>query len=172
MSPWLALNSRHSSCLGTASRVLGSLGEPTLPAGTAILSKLSVTEEYQGSYGWRIPQKAVLPAGPASGRLKGPEGSPACSRPARRTLLGLRHSPDCVCGRTSPHTGVRSQPATQQPFGCPRDGHRQHLVTSAIQTAHQWRERTAGSSLVPPPPGPPGRPRLAETPPTSRPAYV
>lgn len=108
--------------------------------------------------------KAELSAGLASGRFKGPEGSPACSRPARRTLAGLRHSPDSVCARTSRHTGTRTRPATQQPFGYLRDSHDPALVTSVIQTARQWRDRTAGTGWGPPPQGPPGRPRRAKRP--------
>lgn len=119
-----------------------------------------------------MPRKAELSAGSASGRFKGPEGSPACSRPARRTRTGLRHSPDSVCGRTSRLTGTRSRPATQQPFGYLRDCHGPALVTSVIQTARQWRDRTAGTSLGPPPQGPLGRPRRAKPLPTSSPAHA
>lgn len=116
-------------------------------------------------------EKAELTAGPASGLFKGPEGSPAGSRPAWRTLTGLRHSPGSVCGRTSQHTGIRTLPATQQPFGHLLDSHGPDLVTSVIQTARQWRGRTAGTSLGPPPQRPPGRPRRAQPPPTSNPAH-
>lgn len=94
------------------------------------------------------------------------------ARGLRRTLTGLRHSPDSVCGRTSRHTGTRTPPATQQPFGYLWGSHGPALVTSVIQTARQWRDRTAGTSLGPPPQGPPGRPRRAKPPPTSSPAQA
>lgn len=77
-----------------------------------------------------------------------------------------------MCGLASRHTGTRTRPATQQPFGYLRDSHDPALVTSVIQTARQWRDRTAGTSLGPPPQGPPGRPRRAKPPPTSSSAHA
>lgn len=167
------MNSRHSSCLSTSLQVLGLQGELTVPAGTAIFSKLSVRQKStRRATGGGCHRKAELSAGPASRRFKGPEGSPACSRPAERTLTGQRHSPDSVCGRPSRHTGTRTRPATQQPFEYLWGSHGPALVTSVIQTARQWRDRTAGTSLGPAPHGPPGRPRLDKPPPTSSPAQA
>lgn len=82
--------------------------------------------------------------------LRGPVHAPALA-------AGVRHSPEYqgpgVRNRSSHGEGpcARGPAAPQPPSVRLRGSHRRAPVTSAIQTARQWRGRAAGIGLVPPP---------------------
>ena len=121
---------------------------------------------------WPIPTQR-----PAARRGRRAAGRAACAAPssskAHSLLQGLgepctpgaagkrrvRHSPGKRepgrWNRGSGREGPRGQhtSASPQPFVRLRGCHRRASVTSVIQTARQWRGRTAGILLVPPLPG-------------------
>lgn len=81
------------------------------------------------------------------------------ARPGARGSRRVRHSPENrepeakKCGSDEEGPGGRRRSASQQPFVRLRSGHRRAAVISVIQTARQWRGQTAGTRLLPPPPG-------------------
>lgn len=125
---------------------------------------------------------AASPRGPGRAAAEAGHRGPGCVRgaaparrpPPRRTprsqASGAVHARVAGrrCGRHSPGSrgsgarrrssaregpGGRRRSASQQPFVRLRDDHRRDAVISVIQTARQWRGRTAGTRLLPPPPG-------------------